>query len=196
MKCKENPFKHRGCRDVYFHDLDLDRIWKHFAKGRVSAMGQACWNTGPEVPEHLVTSELIRLGQNGEAMSDGAFLDADSLCACCSCLVWTCLDCGENPNPLVFIKIGHRMEVSPFGHAHQAPEIVVPPRELREPQSSEEPWWTNAKLPGEPRHSPWSIGRSIEWFNDSMDISFLRSYWIVDPDNPDTLIWYLFIFIW
>lgn len=107
----------------------------------------------PRGARHLVTSELIRLGQNGEAMSDGAFLDADSLCACCSCLVWTCLDCGENPNPLVFIKIGHRMEVSPFGHAHQAPEIVVPPREPREPQS-EEPWWTNAKLPGEPRRSP------------------------------------------
>mmetsp|Transcript_10986 Transcript_10986/g.24051 ORF Transcript_10986/g.24051 Transcript_10986/m.24051 type:complete len:86 (-) Transcript_10986:9-266(-) len=29
----------------------------------------------------------------------------------------------------------------------EAPEIVVPPREPREPQS-EEPWWTNAKLSG------------------------------------------------
>ena len=89
------------------------------------------------MPEHLATSELIRLGQEKRCWSEMAFFVGPF------CMVLLLYVFSQSVSRRKGEILRHPLEP-------QAPEIVVPAAP-REPQSSEEPWWTNAKLPGEPR---------------------------------------------
>ena len=146
MKWTIIPCKNSERQGTSMIDLHLDRIPKDFAKGsRISNMGQACWNTSPEVREQ---SELIWIRMGKRCRMEMDFLDADSFCIFMCLLILLFLfgldmsghwRCGEKPQSFGF---PHQ------DWEHQAPEIVVSaaPRDHREAQSSEEPWWTNAKL--------------------------------------------------